>query len=94
MVRAAQKAKRVCLQNCIQAKFLYKNCIFIQAKSLVPHQLTPLNLLRTNRNDDFSLLYFQLETMLCVLSHFSRVQFFAAVGTTACQAPLSMGFSK
>ena len=30
----------------------------------------------------------------CVLSHFSRVQLFATTWTIACQAPLSMGFSR
>ena len=30
----------------------------------------------------------------CVLSHFSRVQFFATLWTVAYQAPLSMGFSR
>ena len=30
----------------------------------------------------------------CVLSHFSHVQFFATLWTVACQAPLSMGFSR
>ena len=29
-----------------------------------------------------------------VLSHFSRVQLFAASWTVACQSPLSMGFSR
>ena len=31
---------------------------------------------------------------LCVLSHFSHVRLFAMPGTIACQAPLSMGFSR
>ena len=30
----------------------------------------------------------------CVLSHFNRVWFFATPWTVACQAPLSMGFSR
>ena len=30
----------------------------------------------------------------CMLSHFSRVRLFAALWTVACQAPLSMGFSR
>ena len=30
----------------------------------------------------------------CVLPHFSRVRLFATSGTVACQAPLSMGFSR
>ena len=30
----------------------------------------------------------------CVLSHFSRVQHFETPWTGACQAPLSMGFSR
>ena len=29
-----------------------------------------------------------------LLSHFSRVQLFATLWTVACQAPLSMGFSR
>ena len=29
-----------------------------------------------------------------MLSHFSRVQFFVTLRTVACQAPLSMGFSR
>ena len=29
-----------------------------------------------------------------MLSHFSRVQLFAALWTVACRAPLSMGFSR
>ena len=33
-------------------------------------------------------------THACVLSHFSRVQLFAALQTAAHQAPLSMGFSR
>ena len=31
---------------------------------------------------------------MCVLSHFTHVQLFATPWTTACQAPLSMGFSR
>ena len=31
---------------------------------------------------------------VCVLSHFSHVQLCAALWTVACQAPLSMGFSR
>ena len=31
---------------------------------------------------------------LCVLSHFSHVQLFVTPWTVACQAPLSMGFSR
>ena len=31
---------------------------------------------------------------VCMLSHFSPVQLFAALWAVACQAPLSMGFSK
>ena len=30
----------------------------------------------------------------CMLSHFSRVQFFATLWTVACRAPLSMEFSR
>ena len=30
----------------------------------------------------------------CVLSHFSHVQLFATPWTVACQAPLSVGFSR
>ena len=30
---------------------------------------------------------------VCILSRFSHVQFFVTLGTIACQAPLSMGFS-
>ena len=32
--------------------------------------------------------------MLVVLSHFSHVQLFVTPWTVACQAPLSMGFSR
>ena len=32
--------------------------------------------------------------LCCVLGHFSRVWLFAIPWTTACQAPLSMGFSR
>ena len=32
--------------------------------------------------------------LACVLSGFSQVQFFATLWTVACQAPLSMGFSR
>ena len=31
---------------------------------------------------------------VCMLSHFSRVRLFATLWTVACQAPLSMGFSR
>ena len=31
---------------------------------------------------------------MCMLSHFSHVQFFATLWTVACQVPLSKGFSK
>ena len=31
---------------------------------------------------------------VCVLSHFSHVQLCATLWTVACQAPLSMGFSR
>ena len=30
----------------------------------------------------------------CVLSHFSHVSLCVTLGTVACQAPLSMGFSR
>ena len=30
----------------------------------------------------------------CLLSHFSHVQLFVTLWTVACQAPLSMGFSR
>ena len=30
----------------------------------------------------------------CILSHFSRVQFFETLWTVVCQAPLSMGFCR
>ena len=33
-------------------------------------------------------------TIDCVLSHFSRARLFETLRTVACQAPLSMGFSK
>ena len=37
----------------------------------------------------------KLETICaCMLSHFSHVQPFATLWTTACQAPLSKGFSR
>ena len=35
-----------------------------------------------------------MEHCMCVLSHFSCVQLCATVWTAACQAPLSMGFSR
>ena len=31
---------------------------------------------------------------ICMLSHFNRAQLFATLWTVACQAPLSMGFSR
>ena len=31
---------------------------------------------------------------MCVLSHFSCIQLSVTIGTVACQAPLSMGFSR
>ena len=31
---------------------------------------------------------------VCVLSHFSCIQLFVTLWTVACQAPLSMGFSR
>ena len=31
---------------------------------------------------------------VCTLSHFSCVRLFATLWTTACQAPLSLGFSR
>ena len=39
-----------------------------------------------------SIFFFQINA--CVLSHFSRVRLFVTTGTLACQAPLSMGFSR
>ena len=33
-------------------------------------------------------------THACMLHHFSRVRLFATLWTEACQAPLSMGFSR
>ena len=35
-----------------------------------------------------------MSAMLCLLSHFSCVQFFVTLWTTACQVPISMGFSR
>ena len=42
------------------------------------------------------ILYHQAtrEACACMLSHFSRVRFFVTLWTVACQAPLSMGFSR
>ena len=37
---------------------------------------------------------FSLFDCVCILSRFSRVQFFVTPWTVACQAPLSMGFSR
>ena len=39
-------------------------------------------------------LPFYIILRLCVLSHFSRVRFFASPWTVTCQAPLSIGFSR
>ena len=39
-------------------------------------------------------LLLQFALLLCVLSRFSRVQLLAVLWTIACQAPLSMGFSR
>ena len=36
----------------------------------------------------------ELENRVCMLSHFSHVQFFATLWTVALQAPLFMGFSR
>ena len=41
-----------------------------------------------------SLYLFWRHVCACVLSHFSCVQLFATLWTIACQAPLSMGFSR
>ena len=38
--------------------------------------------------------YITYNTHACLLSHFSHVQLFVTLWTVACQAPLSMGFSK
>ena len=40
------------------------------------------------------LSFFLWELCACVLSHLSRVQLFATLWTIACQAPLSVGFSR
>ena len=61
-----------------------------------------LLVLRSEVSKDFRNLWqvccFALEIILnscaCMLSHFSHVQFFAALWTVAHQAPLSMGFSR
>ena len=39
-------------------------------------------------------LYWMPHTYVCILSHFRCVWLFAAPWTVACQAPLSMGFSR
>ena len=39
-------------------------------------------------------VYLQIHTGECVLNHFSRVQLFVTPWTIACQAPLSMWFSR
>ena len=38
--------------------------------------------------------FFIIESPACMLSHFSCVWFFATLWTVACQAPLSVGFSR
>ena len=38
--------------------------------------------------------WLRLDLCLCVLSHFSHVRLFSSLRTVACQAPLSMGFSR
>ena len=40
------------------------------------------------------LFFLLIIAILCVLSHISHVQFFATLWTMACQAPLSIGFSR
>ena len=70
--------------------------------SLLGEITTFLLVLRSEVSKDFRNLWqvccFALEIILnscaCMLSHFSHVQFFAALWTVAHQAPLSMGFSR
>ena len=45
-------------------------------------------------NEQDSLFYTVGSHCMCMLSPFSCVQLFATLWTTACQAPLSMGFSR
>ena len=42
----------------------------------------------------FRVFFLKIDSHVCVLSCFSCVQLFATLGTVACQAPLSMGFSR
>ena len=43
---------------------------------------------------EMSITLFNYQMCACVLSHFSRVWLFATLWAVACQAPLSMGFSR
>ena len=48
-----------------------------------------------NKPDMFPVfLDLMMSLLMCVLSRFSRVQLFATVLIEACQAPLSLGFSR
>ena len=53
---------------------------------------------RSNRHAtsplDFISYHSSIYTFMCVLHRFSRVQLFVTLWTVACQAPLSMGFSR
>ena len=40
------------------------------------------------------LIGIQTYLLLLLLSHFSHIRFFVTLWTVACQAPLSMGFSR
>ena len=50
--------------------------------------------IRTYKRKGSEKEYIYMYIHICVLSHFSCVQLFATLWTVACQAPLSMGFSR
>ena len=58
----------------------------------IPHigRMYPNTFVKGEREDD----KLNCRTCPCMLSHFSRVRLFETPWTVACQAPLSMGFSR
>ena len=82
----------VALQCC--AGFCYTAKWASYTYPYIPSVLISFPFRSPQSNEQDSLFYTVGSHCMCMLSPFSCVQLFATLWTTACQAPLSMGFSR
>ena len=82
---------------CGPLSFYFTSVIFVTLRlATIADSLwlvSPASLWDCSTSSSFPLLLIQL-VRACMLSHFSHVRLFVTPWTVACQAPLSMGFSR